>query len=348
VSTADKADHETKSQPGGGAAPAQPGRSTGRQANPGMAEIVEALCAPAETELAHYGRQFRNMLLPARHHVLHAVEELKAVLFPGFFGFREFSPDSLRFHVGAKLDEVLDILRHEIDIALRFVEGHTYERSYAAPGELDSVLGRFTAALPEIRRRLLLDATACFEGDPAAFIPEAPIFCYPNVHAMISYRLAHELYLLGVPFIPRIITEHAHSQTGIDIHPGAQIGESCFIDHGTGVVIGQTAIVGDRVRLYQGVTLGAKSFPIDERTQRPLKGIPRHPIVEDDVVIFAEATILGRVTIGHHSVIGANVFLARSIPPCSKVFQAPVRMQPVAEGEGAPPTDNPYESVGGG
>jgi len=312
----------------------------------GIAEVVEQLCAPAESELTHYGLHYRNMLLPSRHRVIECTEELKSVLFPGFFGYREFEEDTLRFHIGSTLDQVLYILRHEIDIALRFVDGYSYEHEYARPEQLDDVLQAFVHTLPEIRRKLLLDARMCYEWDPASFIPEAPIFCYPNVHAMINYRLAHELYQLGVPFISRIITEHAHSQTGIDIHPGAQIGESFFVDHGTGVVIGQTAIVGDRVRLYQGVTLGAKSFPIDERTGWPQKGIPRHPIIEDDVVIFAEATVLGRVTIGHHSVIGANVFLARSVPPYSKVYQAPVRITngDAAAGPPAPEDDR----VGGG
>ena len=329
-----------------GASLTPPGAGQSAERFPGVADVAAQLCAPAESELTQYGRFFRNALLPSRHRVIECAEQLKGVLFPGFFGYREFSDETLCHHVGSVLDQVLFTLRHEISIALKFIDGYSYEHSYAAPADLDTVCGKFLAALPEIRRQLLLDARACYEWDPASFIPEAPIFCYPNVHAMISYRLAHTLWVLGVPFIPRIITEHAHSITGIDIHPGAQIGESCFIDHGTGVVIGQTAIVGDRVRIYQGVTLGAKSFPLDERTQRPIKGIPRHPIIEDDVVIFAEATILGRVTIGHHSVIGANVFLARSIPPYSKVFQAPVRVQ--SSDTAASDAQPDSECVGGG
>jgi serine O-acetyltransferase len=139
--------------------------------------------------------------------------------------------------------------------------------------------------------------------------------------AMTAYRIAHELYKLGVPFIARIITEHAHSLTGIDIHPGAELGEGVFIDHGTGVVIGQTCIIGDRVRLYQGVTLGVKSFEMNEETARPTKSVPRHPIIEHDTVVYSEASILGRITIGHHSVIGANVFITNSLPPYSFIFQ---------------------------
>jgi serine O-acetyltransferase len=301
--------------------------------------IVEELCSPVAWRLDSFGKRYRTMLLPSRHKVLECAEELRSVMFPGYFGYREFRDDTLRFHVGATLDRVMYTLQNEICIALQFIDGWHYEREYAQAGQAGEIVDTLLSRLPAIRQRLVLDAQACFEWDPASFIPEAPIFCYPNILAMINYRLAHELYLLGVPFIPRIITEHAHSLTGIDIHPGAQIGDSFFIDHGTGVVIGQTCIVGQNVRLYQGVTLGAKSFPIDPRTDRPQKGLPRHPIIEDDVVIFAEATILGRVTIGKGSVIGANVFLARSVPPYSRVFSAPVRIS-----EARPEDD----AVGGG
>jgi serine O-acetyltransferase len=179
----------------------------------------------------------------------------------------------------------------------------------------------FMARLPEVRRLLATDVQAAYEGDPAATCPDEAIFCYPGVLAITNYRLAHELYLLQVPLLPRIITEHAHSITGVDIHPGAAIGEQFFIDHATGVVIGETTVIGKRVRIYQGVTLGAKSFPLDEHG-KPIKGIPRHPIVEDDVIIYGGATILGRVTIGKGSVIGGNVWLTRSLPPGSRITQA--------------------------
>jgi serine O-acetyltransferase len=165
---------------------------------------------------------------------------------------------------------------------------------------------------------LVTDAQAAFDGDPAATSREETIACYPGVLAITYYRLAHELLGLGVPLVPRMVTELAHSQTGIDIHPGAMIGERFFIDHGTGVVIGETAVIGTNVRLYQGVTLGALSFPADERGN-PVKGQPRHPIVEDDVILYAGATILGRVTIGRGSVIGGGVWLTRSVPPGTQV-----------------------------
>ena len=162
----------------------------------------------------------------------------------------------------------------------------------------------------------------------AATSPDEAIFCYPGMLAITNYRIAHELQQLGVPLIPRIITEHAHSHTGIDIHPGARIDESFFIDHGTGVVIGETCMIGKRVRLYQGVTLGAKSFPLDEHG-KPIKGIDRHPVVEDDVIIYSGATILGRVTIGRGSVIGGNIWLVEDVPPNSRIAQdgGPVNRQ---------------------
>jgi serine O-acetyltransferase len=174
---------------------------------------------------------------------------------------------------------------------------------------------------------------AAYEGDPAAVDPNEAIFCYPGLLALTNHRVAHELHRLGVPLLPRIINELAHSLTGIDIHPGAQIGRGMFIDHGTGVVIGETCIIGDRVRLYQGVTLGAKSFPLDEQG-KPIKSIPRHPIVEDDVIIYAGATILGRVTIGRGSVIGGNVWLVRSVPPDSRISQGPAREEKFSSGAG--------------
>ena len=309
-----------------------------------MRQVVDELCAPIGKASGNHGNRYRNMLLPSRHIASECVEELRAALFPGYFGYREFRDDTLHFHVGAALDRVMYRLQEEVLHACRYVEGHDYGKTYAQPGQVEQIMAEFLHALPEVRRKLLTDARACYEWDPAVFIPEAPIFCYPNMLALTNYRIAHELYTRGVPFIPRIMTEHAHTLTGIDIHPGAKIGESCFIDHGTGVVIGQTAEIGERVRLYQGVTLGALRFPLDEMTQRPKKGIPRHPVVEDDVVVYAEATILGRVTIGRGSVIGANVFLAKSVPPYSKVFEPPARSSQIST-----PDDGPQpEGIAGG
>jgi len=179
----------------------------------------------------------------------------------------------------------------------------------------------FLARLPEVRHLLATDIQAGFEGDPAATSPEEVLFSYPGLLAVASQRLAHELLKLGVPLLPRMITEHAHSLTGIDIHPGAQIGERFFIDHGTGVVIGETCVIGRNVRIYQGVTLGAKSFPLDAEGH-PVKGVPRHPVVEDDVIVYSNATVLGRITLGKGSAIGGNVWLTHSVPPGSVITQA--------------------------
>ncbi|HNX51639.1 MAG TPA: hypothetical protein PKL08_15825, partial [Thermoanaerobaculaceae bacterium] len=196
-----------------------------------------------------------------------------------------------------------------------------------------SLTERFLSTLPEVRRLLATDVIAAYEGDPAAQSPDETVFCYPGVLAITNHRIAHELYRLGVPLIARIISEAAHSATGIDIHPGATIGERFFIDHGTGVVIGETSVIGANVRLYQGVTLGAKTFPKDAQGN-PIKGILRHPIVADDVVVYAGATILGRVTIGAGSIIGGNVWLTRSVPPGSRISQAQSRDDLYDEGGG--------------
>jgi serine O-acetyltransferase len=191
----------------------------------------------------------------------------------------------------------------------------------------------FIEYLPEIRRKLVSDVNAIYLNDPAARNLGEVIFCYPATRAITNYRMAHRLLELEVPLIPRFMTEMAHSETGIDIHPRAQIGESFTIDHGTGVVIGSTSIIGNNVKIYQGVTLGAKSFPLDENGN-PIKGIPRHPIVEDDVVIYAGATILGRVAIGKGSVIGGNVWVTRDLPPYSKIVQSHPRDYTFTDGSG--------------
>jgi serine O-acetyltransferase len=184
-----------------------------------------------------------------------------------------------------------------------------------------------------VRALLGSDVRAAYEGDPAATSQDEALFCYPGITAITHHRIAHELYRLGVPLIPRIISEIAHAETGIDIHPGAQIGARFFIDHGTGVVIGETCVIGERVRLYQGVTLGAKSFPTDAHGN-PIKGTPRHPIVEDDVIIYAGATILGRITIGRGASIGGNVWLTQAVPAGSRVTQAQVKQESFEGGAG--------------
>ena len=193
------------------------------------------------------------------------------------------------------------------------------------PGaDAKSVVAKFVARLPEVKRLVETDVQAAYEGDPAATSPMEVVMAYPGLYAVTIHRLAHELYNLKVPIIPRIMSELAHSKTGIDIHPGATIGERFFIDHGTGVVVGETTVIGKNVKLYQGVTLGAKSFQKDPATGALVKGIKRHPNVEDNVVIYAGATILGGdTTIGHDSEIGGSVWLIKSVPPNSRVYNKP-------------------------
>ncbi len=183
---------------------------------------------------------------------------------------------------------------------------------------------RFVEALPEIRSLLKEDAEAAYDGDPAAESIDEVVLCYPTMKALSNYRVAHCLYRLGVPLVPRVITEMAHSETGIDIHPGAQIGHRFTIDHGTGVVIGATCIIGNNVKLYQGVTLGAKSFPQDENGN-PIKGIPRHPILEDDIIVYSNATVLGRITIGRGTIIGGNIWVTEDTKPGERLLQAKKR-----------------------
>ena len=278
---------------------------------------------------------FRGHPLPSRSEIVQVVELLRSVIFPGYFGNRDITEESLSYHLGATLHRISLIMVDEVHRGLCFACARdTADRTPAqCLSRAKQITSQFLEKLPEIRRLLALDAVAAYEGDPAATGPSEAIFCYPGVHALTSHRVAHELYALDVPLIPRIIAEHAHSETGIDIHPGATIGESFFIDHGTGVVIGETTIIGNRVRVYQGVTLGAKSFPLDDQGN-PIKGIDRHPIIEDDVTIYSGATILGRVTIGRGSIIGGNVWMTKSVAAGSRISQGRPRTQGFENGGG--------------
>lgn len=302
--------------------------------NSQLAKLVAELCeANGGLERALSDCPNRQPL-PSRDAVIEIVESLRAVLFPGYFGPSDLTPGNTAFHLGSALDRVSRTLREQIRRGLCFACNHLGAKSdIDCDKRAAKLTQQFLAKLPEVRRLLATDAQAAYEGDPAATCPDEAIFCYPGMLAITNFRLAHELQILEVPLIPRIITEHAHSITGIDVHPGATIGESFFIDHGTGVVIGETCTIGDRVRIYQGVTLGAKSFPLDENGN-PIKGIKRHPDVEDDVVIYAEATILGPVVIGRGSVIGGNVWLVRSVPAGSRVSQAQVKQDLFDRGAG--------------
>jgi len=299
-----------------------------------LAAVVEQLCANSGL-VRHSNHVPCAEPLPVRDRVHEIVEALRTVLFPGYFGASEVRRGTLRFHIGHTLDWVERELEQQIKRGLAFVcDGETDEEcslfcdSKAAPVTVD-----FLERLPEIQRLVGCDVQAAYEGDPAARSPGEAIFSYPGLLAVTNYRIAHELFCLEVPVLPRMITEYAHSTTGIDIHPGAVIGSHFFIDHGTGVVIGETCVIGDRVQLYQGVTLGAKSFPLDA-DGNPIKGIPRHPILQDKVIVYSGATILGRVTIGEGSVIGGNVWLTRSIPAGSRITIQPVRRETFESGGG--------------
>lgn len=291
-----------------------------------LAEVVDCLCDSQHGMLSWKGKGGR--LLPSRDRVIEAAEALRSVLFPGYFGVSELTEYNMRFHVGATLDRILLVLLEQIKRGLCFECDHHGLECPACLDKSRRITTEFVQRLPRIQHSLATDVHAAYYGDPAAKSTDEAIFCYPGILAVTYYRLAHELYRLEVPLIPRMITERAHSLTGIDLHPGAEIGEEFFIDHGTGVVIGETCIIGQRVRIYQGVTLGAKSFPLDEKG-KPIKGIPRHPVVEDDVVIYSGATVLGRVTIGRESVIGANVWITQDVAPGSVVTHSVEEDSPV-------------------
>ena len=279
----------------------------------------------------HRSRDAGGRELPSGDTLREVVAQLCGALFPMRLGPPDLRQESENYYIGHTLDAALNALLRQVRLELLYVARH--ELVSAAQIELRAVgiVRDFASALPAVRRLLDTDVEAAFRGDPAARSVDEVLLCYPGVRALIHHRLAHRLYLLGVPLIARIIAELAHSETGIDIHPGARIGAGLFIDHGTGVVIGETAVIGERVRIYQAVTLGAKRFEKDEDGNLQ-KGGPRHPVVEDEVVIYAGATILGRITIGAGSSIGGNVWLTRSVPPGSKVSQASTRQESIEAG----------------
>jgi serine O-acetyltransferase len=260
--------------------------------------------------------------LPSREALAQILLDLRGVLFPMRLGPVDLRQESEDFYVGHTLDSVLHALLQQVRLELRYARRFTDD---ALLEEIDvraiDIVRDFSQALPHIRALLDSDVIAAFEGDPAAQSVDEVLLCYPGILAMIYHRLAHQLYRLGVPLLARVVAELAHAQTGIDIHPGATIGAGLFIDHGTGVVIGETAVIGQHVRIYQAVTLGAKSFPTDAEGH-PLKGLARHPILQDEVVIYAGATVLGRVTIGRGATIGGNVWVTHDVPAGTHITQA--------------------------
>jgi serine O-acetyltransferase len=276
--------------------------------------LVESILSDSRT------RHISTAYLPDRDAVVHVLDQLRWLMFPGFFGPRNLSEATLQSHVKSVLDEVSRRLTDQISGALRYQKnvqsGSPVFAEQCAESELKAtqVVRSFLNTLPNVRRLLSLDVQAAFDGDPAAQHTDEIIFCYPGLRALTAHRLAHELYKLDAPLIPRVMSEHAHSVTGIDIHPGARIGNSFFIDHGTGVVIGETTWIGDHCKIYQGVTLGAKSFAKDDGG-RLKRGVKRHPTLEDHVTVYAGATILGGDTvIGAGSVINGGVFITSSVP----------------------------------
>ena len=262
--------------------------------------------------------------LPSGKSLRRIVELAREILFPGYFGNSTVHRRTINYHIGVNVEELFSLLTEQIQAGLCFgLENNPSEDTIKKIPDRDtaaSIAARFISKLPEIRRILATDVEAAYYGDPAATCFGEIICCYHIIRAISNYRIAHELYMLNVPLIPRIITEMAHSETGIDIHPGAQIGHHFTIDHGTGVVIGATCIIGNNVKLYQGVTLGAKSFPLDENGN-PIKGIARHPILEDDVIVYSNATILGRITIGKGATIGGNIWVTESVPAGARIVQ---------------------------
>ena len=253
--------------------------------------------------------------LPDRSQIIHIISELRQVMFPGYFSNEKLDCTLAPYFIGQKLAIIFESLSKQVELALLYnkAEAKTEEK---AKEEAERITVDFLKELPKIQKVLLTDIQAAFDGDPAAGSKELVIFSYPGLYAIFVYRMAHELYLRNVPFIPRIITEHAHSKTGIDIHAGATIGKYFFIDHGTGIVIGETTIIGNNVNLYQGVTIGALST----RGGQSLAGVKRHPTIEDNVTIYSGASILGGDTvIGHDCVIGGNAFITSSVEPYSRV-----------------------------
>ena len=275
---------------------------------------IETLC---ECKCGEYERirQAEGQSLPNMTKLKEIVSIVKEIVFPGFFSEAGSNVSTQKYHLGMQMVKLNALLTEQIRNGLLFFSDRGADTSDSENAEALAL--SFIEKIPELKRLLGTDVQAMFDNDPAAKSPGEVIICYPSIQAMIHYRVAHELLLLSIPVLPRIITELAHSETGIDIHPGAQIGEYFSIDHGTGVVIGETAIIGNHVNLYKGVTLGAKNFVLDE-SGNPIN-VPRHPIIEDNVVIYSNATVLGRITIGHDSVIGGNVWLTNSVPPHSRI-----------------------------
>lgn len=284
----------------------------------------------------HVDRQF----LPSRRKIIRLSKSLLELIFPGFFGRQGLTRHNVAFHIGDLLPRIGKLVYSEVFNCLcyaRETEGKEGAGGGTCREKASLITEEFIQRLPAVREVLATDVKAAYEGDPAAINMDEVILAYPGLLATAIHRLAHELYGLSVPLMPRVMAEWAHAMTGIDIHPGARIGRAFFIDHGTGVVIGETAFIGDRVKLYQGVTLGALSIPRDERG-RAIRGVKRHPTVEDDVTLYANAIVLGGETVvGRGAVIGGSVFITSSVPPYSTVTFKPPELHYRKRGDGPAP-----------
>lgn len=285
--------------------------------NDKLKKTIESL-SQLESFEALYHHQNADVMLPSIDELDEIVLLTRKILFPGYFGNSTIHSENVRYYIGVQIEKLKKSLTDQIYAGLCFTGDYDNEcecRTFA-----EQIALQFIEKLPALRETLSTDVDAAYNGDPAAKSKSEVILCYPAIRAISNYRIAHELLLLNVPIIPRIITEMAHSETGIDIHPGAKIGRYFTIDHGTGVVIGETSVIGDNVKLYQGVTLGAKSFPLDA-DGNPIKGILRHPIIEDNVIVYSNSTILGRITIGKNSIIGGNIWVDKDVPAGTKLIQ---------------------------
>ena len=285
-----------------------------------LTETIDRLADPQSLQGLFHQHQDGNPL-PSSKRLEEIINLSRSILFPGYFGKSQVNIDTIQYQIGVNVEKLHRLLSEQILAGLCFSCGETKNiHCNECKAEAERITTQLIAKFPELRKILGTDVTAAFNGDPAAKSTAEIISCYPVIKTLTNYRIAHELFVMGVPLIPRMMMEMAHSETGIDIHPGATIGSYFTIDHGTGVVIGETCVIGNNVKLYQGVTLGAKSFPLDAEGN-PIKGIPRHPIIEDNVVIYANATVLGRITIGDHCVVGANTWVLQDMKPGEAIYK---------------------------
>lgn len=284
-----------------------------------MANVIAQLSAP--DKLKHVCRnQHEHHPMPSIEEIEEIVNLVRAVIFPGYFGKSDVNPNNVEQHIARNVQKIFTCLTTQIKSGKCFENASLEYNCQQLKKEAEQISEKFIEYLPTLRELLNLDVQATFNGDPATKNTGEIIFSYPGIKAIISYRMAHELHKLQVPILPRVISEMAHSETGIDIHPGATIGNAFMIDHGTGVVIGETAIIGNNVKIYQGVTLGAKSFDTDENGVL-IKGIDRHPKIGNNVVIYANSTILGNIKIGDNTTIGGNLWIDKEVAPNAIVVQ---------------------------